>query len=133
MAGIKIDPDSINIRDEDWVLVEQTPDFRRYHAKYGEHPNGDPIIVQRTESLVGEALLAQNRQERDETDGTRWSSGAGTDKGGNMPIVKVSSIPLNVFYRDVAPRLQHGDNIEFMRWYLNQDETKAFRTRNGDF
>lgn len=132
MQGVKIDPGSINIADDAWELLEMTEDFRRYRAKVSEHPDGTPVYVIRTEHLMGEELLRQNAQERNDTDGTRWSSGMGSDQFGNMPMVKVSSMPLNIFYRDVAPRLQQGDKDEYLRWYLNRDENKPFRTRNGN-
>lgn len=113
-----------------WELVETTPDFRRYIGK-GTHPvTGTPIVVQKTEYLAEAALLQKNHEERMDTQNRRWSEGSGTEKGGNVPFIKVGSIPLNKFYAEVAPRLAEGDK-DFMRWFLNREENQPFRTRDG--
>lgn len=117
-------------RNVTWQLVEQTDAFRRYIG-HGTHPvTGVEITVQKTEFIAEDALLAQNAAERNEADGRRWSSGMGTEKGGNLPLVKVASTPLNVFFSEMAPRLKEGDQ-DFMKWWLNSEKNQAFRTRKG--
>jgi hypothetical protein len=110
-----------------WEVVELTEDFRRSRAVYGQGPKG-PVYAYRTEVFAPDQFLEANQTERNETEGTRWDAGLGSDKNGNLPMVKVSSIPLNVFYRDFAGR--HGDQ-DFKKWYLNLPENEAFRTRKG--
>ncbi len=113
-----------------WQVVELTDTYRR-SVGHGTHPQtGQPIEVLRTEYMAEDELLGQNQDARNETDGQRWGTGLGTERGGNMPIVKVSSVPLNKFYAELAPRLKEGDQ-DFMRWWLSRDENQPFRTRNG--
>lgn len=126
---------TIKLTEEDcrnvtWRLSEITEHYRRWIG-HGTHPvTNQPITVQKTEFLAEDALVEQNRQERHANDGRRWSSGMGSDKGGNMPLVKVASTPLNKFYSEIAPRLKDGDQ-DFMRWWLNHEKNEAFRTRRG--
>lgn len=117
-------------RNVTWQVVETTDTYRRSIGR-GTHPaTGQPIEVLRTEYLAEDALLDANEQQRNDTDGQRWGLGLGTERGGNMPIIKVASTPLNKFFADVAPRLK-ADDQDFMRWWLARDENQPFRTRNG--
>lgn len=113
-----------------WRLVEETPHFRRYIGT-GTHPvSGVEITVQKTEYLAEDDLLSLNAARRNEMDGKRWSSGAGSEKGGNVPMVHVASIPLNKFFAEIAPRLTEGDS-DYSKWWLRQEKNQPFRTRNG--
>jgi hypothetical protein len=97
----------------------------------GTHPvTGVPIIVQQREFIEDEHLQALNMAERNARDGKRWSAGAGSDKGGNMPMIRVARTPLNKFYAEVAPRIK-TDGQDFVRYWLNQDKNAPFRTRSG--
>lgn len=117
-------------RNVTWRVVEETPHYRRSIGT-GTHPqSGVPITVERTEFLAEDDLRDINAARRNETDGKRWSSGAGSDKGGNVPLVHVASVPLNKFFAEIAPRLTEGDE-EFSRWWLRQDRNSLWRTRNG--
>lgn len=112
-----------------WQLVETTPDYRRYIG-HGTHPvTGVEITVQKTEYLAEDALLARNAEERNDSDGQRWTQGSGSDKNG-VPLVKVASIPLNKFYSEFAAHEKDGDR-DFARWWLEQEQNQPFRTRNG--
>ena len=118
-----------DVRNCTWTLEEVTPEYRRYVGR-GTHPvSGAPIVVRKTEYLAEDALLARNADERNENDNRRWSQGAGSDRNG-VPLVKVASVPLNKFYADFAPRLKEGDK-DFGRWWLDQEQNQAFRTRRG--
>lgn len=111
-----------------WTLIEQTPEYRRYVGT-GTHPvSGLPIEVLKTEYLADEKLQGINQDERNFNDGRRWTQGAGSDKGGNMPMVRVGRIPLNKLYAEVAPRLTDKDHL---KWWLSRDENQPFRTRRG--
>lgn len=97
----------------------------------GTHPvTGTPIEVEQREFVADAELQALNTDERNERDARRWTSGMGSDKGGNMPMVHVARTPLNVFYEQLAPHLKHGDK-DHMKWWLNKDENAPFRTRSG--
>jgi hypothetical protein len=118
-----------DVRNCTWTLDQVTPDYRRYVGR-GTHPvTGVEIVVQKTEYLAEDALMARNADERNETDNRRWTQGSGSDRNG-VPLVKVASIPLNKFYADFAPRLKEGDK-DFGRWWLGRDENQPFRTRRG--
>jgi hypothetical protein len=125
--SIKLTED--DVRNCTWTLDQVTPDYRRYVGR-GTHPvTGVEIVVQKTEYLAENALMARNADERNETDNRRWTQGAGSDRNG-VPLVKVASIPLNKFYADFAPRLKEGDK-DFGKWWLGRDENQPFRTRRG--
>lgn len=112
-----------------WELEEVTPEYRRYVGR-GTHPvTGQPILVRKTEYLHETALLVKNHQERMDSQNQRWTQGSGSDKNG-VPLVKVASVPLNVWYSKVAPREKDGDN-EFLKWFLGREESKPFRTKEG--
>lgn len=113
-----------------WQVVEVTPTYRR-SVGHGTHPvSGVPIEVMRTEFLEDEPLQALNTEERNARDTKRWSSGAGSEKGGNVPMVRVARIPLNKLYADIAPRMKQGDE-EHLRWWLQREENQPFRTKSG--
>jgi hypothetical protein len=125
---IKLTEDEV--RNCSWTLIEQGDGFRRYVGK-GTHPKtGVPIEVMKTEFLEDENLQALNAEERNARDGKKWSQGAGSEKGGNVPMVRVARTPLNKFFSELAPRLREGDK-DFERWWLNQERNQPFRTRTG--
>jgi len=128
-STIKLTED--DCRNVTWQLVEQTTDYCRYIG-HGTHPvTGVEITVQKTEFLAEDALLGLNQSRRNSTAGTRWSSGVGSDKGGNLPMVHVGSVPLNKFFADLAPYLKAGDE-DHAKWWLSRDENQPFRTREGN-
>lgn len=112
-----------------WELFQTTEDFRRYRAVYGHEADGTPVYAIKTETLAPAALLEANKAEKNDTEGQRWGVGYGSDKNGNMPLVKVASIPLNVYYKNFAGRA--GDK-DFKKWWLSQSENEPFRTRKGN-
>jgi hypothetical protein len=113
-----------------WQVVEVTPTYRRSIGR-GTHPvTGIPIEVMRTEHLGDEAIQALNAEERNSRDSKSWSAGSGSDKGGNMPMVRVGRIPLNKLFADIVPKMREGDE-EHLRWFLNREENAPFRTKSG--
>lgn len=114
-----------------WEVVETTPVFRRSIGR-GAHPvTGLPIEVMRTEFLEDEGLQVLNTEERNSRDSKPWSAGAGTDRGGNMPMVRVGRIPLNKFFSEISEKMQQGDR-DHLKWWLNRDENAPFRTKSGN-
>lgn len=113
-----------------WEVVEVTPTYRRSIGR-GTHPaSGLPIEVMRTEFLADEALQTLNAEERNSRDGKRWSSGSGSEKGGNVPMIRVGRIPLNKLFAEIAPKMREGDE-DHIRWWLNRDQNAPFRTKSG--
>lgn len=97
----------------------------------GTHPvTGVPIVVQQREFVADEELQALNTEERNARDARPWSSGMGSDKGGNMPLVRVARTPLAKWFADVGSRLK-TEGQDYQRWWLNKPENAAFRTRSG--
>ena len=114
-----------------WTLVETGDGFRRYTGR-GTHPvSGVPIEVMKTEFIEEDNLLRLNAEERNSRGSKRWGSGMGSDKGGNVPMVRVGRIPLNKMFSEIAPRMKEGDK-DFLKWWLSRDENQPFRTREGN-
>lgn len=121
--------DPSRIPDDQWTFEGYSSDgLRRHYVYWIDKAKG--LGFRKTENLVEADLLAINQYRRNEADGKRWSQGAGSEKGGNVPLVHVASVPLNKFYREFAPRLKDGDQ-DFSKWWLNRDENSVFRTRRG--
>jgi hypothetical protein len=114
-----LDPSRVNIPESAWELVEITEDFVRHRAPLERLPNGQVVYVQRTTPRAVAALLENNKRLLNESDGQRFGDGK-----------VVGRIPLNVLYRDVAPRLKEGDR-DFLPWFLDRDENRPFRTFRG--
>lgn len=110
--------DPSRIPDNLWEFEGVSSDgLRRHYVYWVDKANG--VGFRKTENLVEEDLLAQNRERLNDSQGQRFGDGK-----------VVASVPLNVFYRDFASRLREGDT-DFMRWWLNNDENKPYRTFRG--
>lgn len=82
----------------------------------------DGLVFRKTENIVEDQLLEANRESLNESYGQRFK---------DDPVgTRVASIPLNVYYRDIAPRMKDGDR-DFMRWFLNHDQNRPYRTFRG--
>lgn len=113
-----------------WRVVETTPLYR-LSLGHGTHPvTGIEFTVERKEYLAENALIGLNAERRNNTSGKRWSAGMGSDKGGNVPMVHVGSVPMNKFFAECADGVRTGDT-DHLKWFLNRDENKPFRTRDG--
>lgn len=113
-----------------WTFTGQD-EFCRYYVGKGTHPKtGVPIEVLKKEFLADEALQTLNAEERSVRDAKPWSAGAGSDKGGNVPMVRVGRIPLTKLFADLADKMREGDS-EHLRWWYNRPENQPFRTRSG--
>lgn len=111
-------PDPSRIPDNLWEFEGVSSDgLRRHYVYWVDKANG--VGFRKTENLVEEDLLAHNRERLNDSQGQRFGDGK-----------VVASVPLNVFYRDFASRLREGDT-DFMRWWLNNDDNKPYRTFRG--
>lgn len=120
-----------DVRNCTWTVVEVGDGYRRSIGR-GTHPKtGVPIEVMQTEYLAEDDLVKINAEERNLRDSRRWSHGAGSDKGGNMPMVHVARTPINKFLSDIAPKLREGDK-DHLKWWLRRDENQPFRTKSGN-
>ena len=114
-------PDPSRIPDESWEFDGYSSDgLRRHYVYWVDKANG--VGFRKTENLVEDALLKFNRESLDMSQSQRFSDEAiGT---------KMASIPLNIFYRDLAPRLKEGDK-DFVKYWLNRDDNRPYRTFRG--
>ncbi len=111
-------PDPSRIPDDLWEFESLSSDgLRRHYVYWVDKASG--LGFRKTENLVEDELLAQNRERLNESHGQRFGDGK-----------IVASIPLNVFYRDVAPRLKDGDE-DYVKWFLNHDNNRPYRTFRG--
>lgn len=94
--------------------------MRRHYVHWIDKAKG--LGFRKTENLAEEALLKFNKESLDMSQ---------TQKFSDEPIgTKMASIPLNIFYRDLAPRLKEGDK-DFVKWWLNNEQNRPYRTFRG--
>ena len=91
--------------------------LRRHYVHWIDKAKG--LGFRKTENVVEEQLLKFNKESLDMSQGQRFGDGK-----------VVASIPLNIFYRDHAPRIKQGDD-DFMKWWLNNDQNRPYRTFRG--
>lgn len=111
---MNIDPSKIDPSSGDWELFEVTPHYRRYRLWLN-----DESWIQRTDYLGEEQIIADNARLRDENEGKRWGDGA-----------VVGRIPLNVYFKELAPYVKAGDQ-DHIKWWLNRSDNAWARTRKG--
>ena len=111
-------PDPSRIPDDQWIFDGVSDDGSRRHYVYWiDREKG--LGFRKTENLAEEELLARNRESLNDSYGKRFGDGK-----------VIASIPLNVFYRDMAPRLKDGDE-DYVKWFLNHDQNRPYRTFRG--
>jgi len=94
--------------------------MRRHYVHWIDKARG--LGFRKTENLAEEALLKFNKESLDASQSMKFS---------DEPIgTKMASIPLNIFYRDLAPRLKEGDK-DFVKWWLNNEQNRPYRTFRG--
>lgn len=111
-------PDPSRIPDDQWEFDGVSNDgLRRHYVYWVDKANG--LGFRKTENLVEAELLARNKESLNASHGQRFGDGK-----------VVASVPLNVFYRDIAPRLKEGDD-DFAKWWLNNEKNRPYRTFRG--
>lgn len=118
-----------NIPESDWKFVGRNEFQDIWEAKV-TLPNGLPAVVRRKTYTEAPLLLKINEEMRKEASGRRYTHGMGSDKGGNMPMVQTASIPLQIYFDEIAPRRREGDR-DHMRWWLSQEQNQQWRTNVG--
>jgi hypothetical protein len=97
------------------VLVEETPDFRRYEVELD-----DGTVIRRTEHKTTAQLLDQNARALNDSMGQRWGDGK-----------VVASIPLNLFYASGVAEATRQKDKRFLSKWLNDADHAKFRTFGG--
>jgi hypothetical protein len=111
-------PDPARIPDELWEFDGISSDgLRRHYVYWVDKANG--VGFRKTENLVESDLLETNRQRLNDSQTERFGDGR-----------IIASVPLNVFYRDMAPRLKEGDD-DYVKWFLNHQDNRPYRTFRG--
>jgi hypothetical protein len=113
--------DPSKIPGDQWEYEGRSSDGLRVHyIHWVDRERG--IFFRKTENLVEESLLKFNAESLNLSHGKRFN---------DEPMgTRVASIPLNIFYRDIAPRAKDGDQ-DFMKWFLNNGENRPYRTFRG--
>lgn len=112
----KIDP--TRIPDDQWEF-EGFADggTSRTFVYWVDRENG--TFIRKKENVIERDLIAENRERYDQSHGVRFGDGQ-----------VVARVPLNIFYRDIAPRLKQGDK-DFNKWWLNHDDNRMWRNFRG--
>lgn len=112
----KIDPK--RIPDDAWEFEGITPDgLGRTFIFWVDKETG--TFIRKKENLVEQEILDFNKHQFDESQTKRFGDGQ-----------SVARMPLNVFYRDFAPRLKEGDK-DFTKWWLNHEDNRPYRNFRG--
>ena len=131
MNEVRITEDDVrNIPASSYRLIDQGEDCRVWEADV-ELPNGMKGRVRKTEYIASAELLAHTAELRKESSNKRYTHGLGSDKGGNMPFVQTASIPLSVFYQEIAPYKRTGDK-DHLRWWLRQPQNVKYRVTDKE-
>ena len=99
----------------EWVLVDDTPDFRRYELELD-----DGTVIRRTEHKNTDEMLRLNAHQLAESNGQRFGDGK-----------IIGRVPLNVYYGSgLAEAHRQGDKAWVARFWNDIDNGK-FRTFRG--
>lgn len=107
-----VDPDEI--RDGNWEVFEVTPEYRRSRLWLD-----DTQTIVRTEYLAEDDLIASNQQSLHDSQNQRFGDGK-----------VVARVPMHKWAREIAPRLQEGDD-DFTKWWLNHENNRPYRSFRG--
>lgn len=120
LAGV--DPE--RIPESAWEPIEYDSEgYWRKDRAWIVKPHGetDGISVIRKVNLFEEELLKQNREQHDTPQSFL--------RKGDIHA-KAASVPLNIFYEDIAPKMKEGDR-DHLKWWLNSERAKPYRTIKG--
>lgn len=111
-------PDPSRIPDDQWEFDGHSSDgLRRYYVYWVDKANG--VGFRKTENLVEADLIASNQESLNESQTQRFGDGK-----------VIARPPMNIFYRDLAPRLKDGDE-DYLKWWLNNEQNRPYRTFRG--
>ena len=117
-----VDPEQIS--ESAWEPIEYDPDgmWRKDRAWIVKpHGDKDGISIVRKVNLFEEELLKANRDQYDTPQSFL--------RKGELDA-KAASVPQNVFYRDIAGKMQEGDK-DHLKWWLNSEAARPYRTIKG--
>lgn len=112
----KIDPS--RIPDDQWEF-EGFADggTSRTFIYWVDKENG--VFFRKKENAIEKELIAQNQERLNQSQGVRFGDGQ-----------VVARVPMNIFYRDIAPRLKQGDR-DYTKYWLNHENNRPWRNFRG--
>ncbi len=114
----KIDPSKIP--DDKWEFEGFSPDgLYRTDICWLDKEQG--TYFRRKVPLTEGSLVALNQQEFNDSQSQRFGDGK-----------VVARVPLNKYFKEIAPRLQEGD-LDYTKWWLNHEDNRPFRNFRGKF
>lgn len=114
----KIDPS--RIPDDQWEFEGFSDGgTSRTFIYWVDKENG--VFFRKKENVIEQELIAENQERYNQSQGVRFGDGQ-----------VVARVPMNIFYRDIAPRLKQGDK-EYNKWWLNHDDNRMWRNFRGKF
>lgn len=105
----------MKIRDGDWILYDYDPKLGR-QVWYMTNPDGSMTFRTDYEAT---GTIAENAAMRN-----------AAESGWKGDWHKVASIPLNVYYDQLAAAAQQDDGKYLSKW-LNDSDNRAWRTKEG--
>ncbi len=96
------------------TLLRRTP-FKAIWGLFDD--DGD--MVASCQQFFADPIVEDNKRAFNDSAGTRWGDGK-----------VVSSVPLDIYFRDLAPAAQNGDE-KYIKRYLNDSDNRAWRKRGG--
>lgn len=105
----------MRIRDGDWWLFDHDPKLKR---TVWARENGDGTTTYRTDYEVDPTVNANQAQRNM------------AEKGWRGDYHQIASIPLNIYYDQLASAAREGDDKFLSRW-LNDSDNRAWRTKTG--
>lgn len=102
-----------DIWDGDWVLFSFDP-IAGVERWYNPKENLFRTVSQ------ADAIMNANKQAQANTAGKKWGDGR-----------VVASIPLDLYYRELAPAIEQDDHKHVKRW-INDSDNRAWRQKEGN-
>lgn len=104
-----------------WRLVEETEGRRTFEAWLDKEGK---TRIQRHETIGDETLIAWNQHRFD-------TSGRFSQRTAGAIGTPVAEIPLTMFYSDRTELAKRIRDRDYMKWWLNSEAARPYRTQKG--
>jgi len=110
--------DPSRIPDSAWEFDRHSSDGTgAVYIHWVDRENG--LYVEKKVNLIEKDLVDLNKEQYDESLTKRFGEGK-----------SVARIPMNVFYKEIAPYQKVGDR-DHLKWWLNHEKNKPYRNFRG--
>jgi hypothetical protein len=113
---MKLEPALDPRNSGEWVLVDDTPDFRRYELELD-----DGNVIRRTEHKHTAQMLDENQRQANDSLGQRFGDGK-----------IVGRVPLNVYYASGLAEATREKDTKWIKRFWNDGDNRRFRTFRGN-